>query len=263
MSACRSFEQHLAEALDRAPDGPLSSTAVTARSFASADPHAAECPACALLATLIAGHAGVFAFCARPEPTPEFFARLSETPEGARARQLASEVLSFLTPGALARPEPSRALLQRLHAVPQHRAEERASNVRRGFFGRLKPVATDWRFAVAAAYAATFVIVALLRIDPMSAARGAANDLTSAGERALSDARVAAVQRFDDSALGRAAAPITKRLDYRIYRAFAAGRARAIAYSQLVYEKVFAGAVESLAVSAKKAPEPSAPFRRS
>ena len=67
----------------------------------------------------------------------------------------------------------------------------------------------------------------------MSAARGAANDLTSAGERALSEARVAAVHRFDDSALGRAAAPITKRLDYRVYRAFAAGRARAVAYSQL------------------------------
>jgi hypothetical protein len=138
-------------------------------------------------------------------------------------------------------------------------------NVRRGVFHRLKPVATDWRFAVAAAYAATFVIVTLLRIDPMSAARGAANDLTSAGERALSEARVAAVHRFDDSAIGRAAAPITKRLDYRVYRAFAAGRARAVAYSQLVYERVFAGAVEALAVSAKaaKAPEPSAPFRRS
>ena len=76
------------------------------------------------------------------------------------------------------------------------------------------------------------------------------------------EARVAAVQRFDGSAIGRAAAPITKRLDYRIYRAYAAGRARAVAYSQLVYEKVFAGAVESLAVSAKT-PEPSGTFRRS
>jgi hypothetical protein len=102
----------------------------------------------------------------------------------------------------------------------------------------------------------------------MSAARGAANDLTSAGERALSEARVAAIRRFDESAIGRAAAPITKRLDYRVYRAFAAGRARVIAYSQLVYERVFAGAVESLAVSAKatkaaKDPEPSGSFRRS
>jgi hypothetical protein len=136
------------------------------------------------------------------------------------------------------------------------------SNVSRGIFGRLKPFVTDWRFAVVAAYAATFLIVALLRVDPMSAARGAANDLTSAGERALSEARVAAVHRFGESALGRAAAPITKRLDYRVYRAFAAGRARAIAYSQLLFEKVFGEATDVLQASHDK-PEPSEPFRRS
>ncbi len=135
-------------------------------------------------------------------------------------------------------------------------------NVRRGAFGRLKPLVTDWRFAVVAAYAATFLIVALLRLDPMSAARGAANDLTSAGERALSEARVAAIQRFDESALGRATAPITKRLDYRVYRAFAAGRARAIAYSQLVFEKFFGGAADVLQAS-HDTPEPSEPFQRS
>jgi len=258
-AACRAFEQRLAEALDRAAEG---SAGNAARSLATDEAHAAECPACALLASLVAGHAEVFAYLARPAPAQAFLDRLSETPTGARARQRAAEVLSFLTSGALARPEPSAALLDRLRAVPGPRAAQAASNVRRGVFGRLKPIATDWRFAVVAAYAATFVIVALLRIDPMSAARGAANDLTSAGERALSEARVAAVHRFDDSAIGRAAAPITKRLDYRVYRAFAAGRARAVAYSQLVYEKIFAGAVESLAVSAK-APEPSGTFRRS
>ena len=261
-AACRAFEQRLAEALDRAPDGAAGRAA---RALATHDEHAAECSACALLASLVAGHAEVFAFVTRPAPAPGFLERISGTPAGARARQRAAEVLSFLTPGALARPEPSPALLDRLRAVPEPQAAEAASNVRRGVFGRLKPIATDWRFAVVAAYAATFVIVALLRIDPMSAARGAANDLTSAGERALSEARVAAVRRFDESAIGRAAAPITKRLDYRVYRAFAAGRARAVAYSQLIYERVFAGAVESLAVSEKatKNPEPSGPFRRS
>ncbi|MDL2717112.1 MAG: hypothetical protein PT977_05110 [Acidobacteriota bacterium] len=261
-ASCRAFEQSLAEALDLAPEGAL---ARATRALAAHDAHAPECPACALLASLVAGHAEVFAYVTRPAPAPEFLERLSRTPLDVRTRQAASEVLSFLTPGALARPEPSPALLDRLRAVPEPRAAAAASNVRRGVFGRLKPVATDWRFAVVAAYAATFAIVALLRIDPMTAARGAAGDLTSAGERALSEARVAAVQRFDKSAIGRAAAPITKRLDYRIYRAFAAGRARAIAYSQLAYEKVFAGAVESLAISAKavNAPEPSAPFQRS
>ncbi|HEX7613671.1 MAG TPA: hypothetical protein VF554_00195 [Thermoanaerobaculia bacterium] len=262
-AACRAFEQRLAEALDRAPEGAVGRAA---RALETQNAHAAECPACALLASLVAGHAGVFAFVARPTPEPAFLDRLSETPIGVRARQQAAEVLSFLTPGALAKPEPSAALLARLTAVSEGAPRAMAPvNVRRGVFHRLKPVATDWRFAVAAAYAATFVIVALLRIDPMSAARGAASDLTSAGERALSEARVAAVHRFGDSAIGRAAAPITKRLDYRVYRAFAAGRARAVAYSQLIYEKVFAGTVESLAVSTKetKDPEPPDPFRRS
>jgi hypothetical protein len=258
-AACRGFEQRLTEALDRAPDGAAGRAA---QALVSRDTHAAECTACALLASLVAGHAEVFAFVARPAPAAGFLERLSGTSIDARSRQRAAEVLSFLTPGVLARPEPSPTLLDRLRAVPEPRAAEAASNVRRGVFGRLKPIATDWRFAVAAAYAATFVIVALLRIDPMSAARGAANDLTSAGERALSEARVAAVQRFDGSAIGRAAAPITKRLDYRIYRAYAAGRARAVAYSQLVYEKIFAGAVEALVVTAKT-PEPSGTFRRS
>ncbi|MGZ5381265.1 MAG: hypothetical protein ACXWFQ_05355, partial [Thermoanaerobaculia bacterium] len=147
-------------------------------------------------------------------------------------------------------------------AVPEPAPSGAVSNVSRGVFGRLRPVVTDWRFAVAAAYAATFLIVALLRLDPMSAARGAANDLTSAGERALSEARVAAVRRFDESALGRAAAPITKRLDYRVYRAFAAGRARAVAYSQLVFEKLFGGAVDAVQASTKM-PELSDNFRRS
>jgi len=260
MSAgCRAFEQRLAEALDGTGE---SATAEAARAFGSADAHAAACPACALLATLVASHADVFAFLEHPEPSPEFLGRLSETPADVRARQEASEVLSFLTPGALARPEPSRALLKRLLAVPEPAPSRAETSVSRGVFARLKPLVTDWRFAVAAAYAATFLIVALLRVDPMSAARGAANDLTAAGERALSEARVAAVHRFDESALGRVAAPITKRLDYRVYRAFAAGRARAIAYSQLLFEKVFGGTVDVLQASQDK-PEPSEHFQRS
>ena len=267
-AACRAFEQRLAEALDLAPEGTAGRAA---RALAVQDEHATGCAGCALLASLVAGHAEVFAYLAVPAPAPEFLKRLSETPAGARARQRAAEVLAFLTPGALSRPEPSPALLERLRAVGSPQAAPLPSNVRRGVFGRLKPLATDWRFAVVAAYAATFAIVALLRIDPMSAARGAANDLTSAGERALSEARVAAVHRFDDSAIGRAAAPITKRLDYRVYRAFAAGRARAVAYSQLVYERVFGGTLESFAVSTTqpkgtnntRGPEPSGSFRRS
>ncbi len=93
--ACRAFEQRLAEALDRAGDG---ATAAAARDLSAADTHAAECPACALLATLVAGHAGVFAFLARPEPSPEFLSRLSETPADVR-----------VAPGGLGNPLVSHA----------------------------------------------------------------------------------------------------------------------------------------------------------
>jgi hypothetical protein len=122
---------------------------------------------------------------------------------------------------------------------------------------------TDWRFAVTAAYAASILVFALLRVDPMAAARGAATDLTAVGERALTDARVAAVKRVEDSAIGRYAAPLTKRLDYRVYRAIVAGRARAAAYSQLVFETVFGGSVETVQSAATSAPEPSPRIRRS
>jgi hypothetical protein len=259
-AACRAFEQRLLAALDAEPDA----ASLTAGACVTADPHAVSCADCAVLAALVAGQADACAFLARPVASEEFLARLAEEPEDAEGRQAASEVLAFLTPGALARPEPSPALLERLAALPGAAAAAPAApNVRRGAFGRLRPLLTDWRFAVTAAYAASILVFALVNVDPMAAARGAATDLTAAGERALTDARVAAVRRVEDSALGRYAAPLTKRLDYRVYRAFAAGRARATAYSQLVFERLFGGTVETIQSAAAPAPEPSPRIRRS
>jgi hypothetical protein len=259
-AACRAFEQRLLAALEREPDTP----AAAAHACAAADAHAGGCDDCAVLARLVAGQAAAFAFLARPLPSEALLAGLADEPRDAAARQAASEILAFLTPGALAKPEPSDALLARLNTVPSAALDARApANLRRGVFGRVRPVVRDWRFAVAAAYAASILVFALLRVDPMAAARGAATDLTAAGERALTDARVAAVKRLDESTLGRMAAPLTKRLDYRVYRAFAAGRARAAAYSQLVFEKVFGGSVETVQSAATAAPEPSPLIRRS
>jgi hypothetical protein len=259
-AACRAFEQRLLAALDRESDAP----AAAARSCAAVDAHAPGCDDCAVLAHLVTGQAAAFAFLTRPAPSEELLARLADEPRDAAARQVASEVLAFLTPGALAKPEPSGALLARLNAVRAAASDvPTPANVRRGVFGRVRPVVRDWRFAVAAAYAASILVFALLRVDPMAVARGAATDLTAAGERALTDARVAAVKRLDESTLGRMAAPLTKRLDYRVYRAFAAGRARAAAYSQLVFERVFGGSVETVRSAATAAPEPSPPIRRS
>jgi hypothetical protein len=259
-AGCRAFEQRLLAALDRETDTP----AAAARACAAADAHVAGCDGCAALAHLVAGQAAAFAFLARPVPPDVLLATLADEPQDAAARHEASKILAFLTPGALARPEPSAVLLARLNGVREGAADVSApANVRRGVFGRVRPVVTDWRFAVAAAYAASILVFALLRVDPMAAARGAATDLTAAGERALMDARVAAVKRLDDSALGRMAAPLTKRLDYRLYRALAAGRARAVAYSQLVFEKVFGSSVETVQSAATAAPEPSPHVRRS
>jgi hypothetical protein len=260
-AACREFEHRLLAALDREPDAPAD-----AARAAAGDSHAAGCAACGVLAALVAGQADACAFLARPAASDALLARLArleDAPGDAAVRQAASEVLAFLTPGALARPEPSAALLARLNAVPDASAAPVPSNVRRGAFARVRPVVTDWRFAVSAAYAASILVFALLNVDPMAAARGAATDLTAAGERALTDARVAAVRRVEDSSLVRYAAPLTKRLDYRVYRAFAAGRARATAYSQLVFERLFGGSVETVQSAAKAPPEPSPRIQRS
>lgn len=259
-AACRAFEQRLLAALDREPDAAT----LAARACAGADAHAVSCADCAVLASLVAGQAAAFGFLARPLPSEAFAARLADEPEDAAARLKASEVLAFLTPGALAKPEPSAGLLERLTAVAGGAAAAPLpANVRRGVFGKLRPVVKDWRFAVGAAYAASILVFALLDVDPLAAARGAATNITASGERALTDARVAAVKRVEASAIGRMAAPLTKRLDYRVYRAFAAGKARAAAYSQLVFERVFGGTVETTQSAAAPAPEPSPLIRRS
>jgi hypothetical protein len=259
-AACRSFEQSLLASLDSQPEAP----AAVVRAAAAGDPHTAACADCAALAALVAGQADAFGFLARPVPSDALLARLLEEPGDAETRQAASEVLAFLTRGALAKPEPSAALLARLNALPHASSAAAAgANFRRGVFARLRPVVTDWRFAVTAAYAASILVFALLRVDPMAAARGAATDLTAVGERALTDARVAAVKRVEDSAIGRYAAPLTKRLDYRVYRAIAAGRARAAAYSQLLFETVFGSTVETTRTAATVDPEPSPHIRRS
>jgi hypothetical protein len=257
-AACRALEQRLLVALDRDPDAP----AAVAQALAASDAHAASCSDCAVLFALVAGQSAACASLARPAPSAELLARLAEEPEEAAARHASAEVLALLTRGTLARPEPSDAFLERLRATGgPPRARAREGRVVRGVFGRMRPVVTDWRFIVAAAYAASILVFAVLRVDPMAAARGAATDLTAAGERALTDARVEAIKRVEESPIGRYAAPLTKRLDYRIYRAFAAGRARATAYSQLVFEKVFGGTEET--VQSAAGPEPSDRVRRS
>ena len=71
------------------------------------------------------------------------------------------------------------------------------------------------------------------------------------------------MKSVEEGPIGRFAAPLTKRLDYRVYRAFASVQARATAYSQLLFERVFGGTVETVQSASAKPPEPPARNQRS
>jgi hypothetical protein len=191
---------------------------------------------------------------ARPEPAESFVASLMLPPADFAARRAAVGVLELLEPGALSRPEPSRELLSRLAFLPTRAraaakpATARPRSLASRFFG-------DWRVTVALVYGVLFLVIGVLRVDPLSVARGAASDLTSTGERVLGEARVAAVKRLEGNAL-------TRRLDYKVYRAVTAGKARAAAYAQLVFEKVVGGGEDAVvANSPARARPPRRPSR--
>jgi hypothetical protein len=241
-SPCRAFEERLVESLDlrlSVLDGSGASPA--------ADPHAAGCDACAALLTDVGRNHELFHGFRHPPVSSELLARLRALPTDFAVRREIESVLELLAPGALAQPVPSPELLSRLTFLP---ARSRAQAIRsehegRGFLTSLRRLLGDWRFSVAAAYVAAILLVTILKIDPLSVARSAATDLTSVGEHAIAEARTVAVDRLKDSRLAKVATPLTKRLDYRLYRTVAAGRARAMAYSQLLFEKVLGGAIDT------------------
>ncbi len=243
---CRVFEEALLER--GAPWSP-----------APPDPHAGSCPRCADLLEALAESESLFRSL-RPPAVPDLLVRnLVALPSDFARRRRAAAVLDLLEPGVLGAPVPSPELLERLARIPSTRRALPAPPVRphaeRSVLSRML---TDWRFPVVVAYAAAILIVAILRVDPLSAAREAASDVTAAGERALTEARQAAARRLAEAPLVRAARPLTERLDYRLYRALVAGRARAVAYSQLAFERLFGGSVAA-ADSSKKPPRPDRP----
>jgi hypothetical protein len=232
--ACRAFEERLLARLDL-DSGPF-----------PIDAHAAECSSCASLVEELLAESALFARMKRPQ-SPELIARLAATPPDFAARRAAAPVLELLEPGALAKPEPSRELMARLVFLPSRarRAARSRASERSGLAARLLAVFSDWRVTVAVAYAVTLVFVSVLKIDPMSVARTAAEDIGSAGGRAIAEAKDSAVKRIAGSQLAQAAAPLTSRFEYRLYRTMTAAKARASAYSQLVIEKVFGGTLEA------------------
>ena len=250
-SACRAFEEALLRRLDEeGADARLPET------FG----HAADCADCRTLVTLLNAASETLRTLAPPRPPVRLIRTLTAPPSDFADRRSSAEVLDFLRPGALAAPEPSPELMGRLLYLPT-RVKAAAGAQAAPAPSAWKRLFSDWRVLVAAAYAVTLAVVSVLGVDPMSAARGAASSLTSAGERAVEDAKQAALARLDAAATAEAGRPLTERLDYRIYRTLASGRARAAAYAQIAFERVFGSTAEAAATPSPARPGGAGPGR--
>jgi hypothetical protein len=228
-TGCRAFEDALVAQLDQSgPDAPIPPV----------EGHAASCDDCRALVSILGATRETVGSLAPPRPAVRLMRSLSVAPADFPVRREAAFVLDLLSPGALALPEPSDELMGHLRFLPTRVGDEVSHAAARPAWRRF---VGDWRVTVALAYIATLVIVTLLGVDPMSAARGAASSLTSAGERAVEDAKQTALTRLESTARAVAEKPLTERLDYRIYKTLAEGKARATAYAQMAFEKVFGG----------------------
>ncbi len=248
--ACRRFDERLLERLETDPRwslDPPSPDALFLEATAG-EPHLADCRECTALVDVLRGNAVLVRGLVPPVLSEERLELLRAVPSDLWERSETRAVLALLEPGRLASPEPSPELRSRLAFLPAREAarrRERAAVAPGWSWRRL----LDWRLGVAGAYVATMIFVTILHVDPMSVARGTAGDLSRVGERAVGEARRVAAARLAPMS------PFSKRFDYRVYRTVAAGRARAVAYSQLVFEKVFGGAFERTADAGPRKPD--------
>jgi len=218
--------------------------------------HAASCESCGPLLADCTENDALLAALASPEVPGGLAAALAALGESEPARVATRSVLSLLSPGSLAAPEPSPALLRRLLALPAGHPREASNVVEMGRFRRWR---SDWRVLVAAAYAACFLIVAVLGVDPLSAARSGASGMAAAGERAIAEARVAASEKLDTVLASQRKRPLTEQIDYRIYRTLALGKAKTTAWAEILLGRLFGSRVENEAPATRplREPEPS------
>lgn len=218
--------------------------------------HASFCESCGPLLADCEENDALLARLSAPEPSRELGASLAALGQSEPGRVAARSVMSLLAPGALAAPEPSPALLRRLLALPAAHPGRASNVVEMSRFRRLRG---DWRVLVAAAYAACFLIVALLGVDPLSAARSGASGMTSVGERAIAEARVVAAEKLDTVLASHRKRPLTEQIDYRIYRTLALGKAKTTAWAEILLGRLFGSRVESEAPAKRplREPEPS------
>jgi hypothetical protein len=191
------------------------------------------------------------------QPGDGLMERLRAISRTAPARVEAAETLGLLTPGALEPVPFPPGLRARLGQIPVlHPRRKTAPASRR--VSRIPSILLDWRVSVAVAYAAAALVVAILGVDPLSAARKAAFDLASTGQEAIEEARDAARKRISTSGLGARPEALTRQLDYRLYRTVEVSKAKAVAWGSVVLDRVF-GTTEAQPARAGQREHPGAP----
>ncbi|MFN7987736.1 MAG: hypothetical protein U0529_09705 [Thermoanaerobaculia bacterium] len=222
--------------------------------------HASFCEECGPLLTDFEENDRLLAALAVPDPPAGLATSLAALAASEPPRVAARETLALLAPGALAAPEPSPALLRRLLAVPAGHPRRTTNVVETSRFRRLR---SDWRVVVALAYAACLVLVAVLGVDPLSAARSGASGMTAAGERALAEAKAVAGEKLDTVLASQRKKPLTQQLDYRVYRTLAVGRAKTAAWAEILLGRLFGSRQEAEPAAPRPAREPQSPTLRS
>lgn len=222
--------------------------------------HASFCEECGPLLTDFEENDRLLAALAVPEPPPGLAPSLAALSKSEPPRIAARETLALLAPGALAAPEPSPALLRRLLSLPAGHPRRASNVVETSRFRRLR---SDWRVMVALAYAACLVLVAVLGVDPLSAARSGASGMTAAGERALAEAKAVAGEKLDTVLASQRKKPLTQQLDYRVYRTLAVGRAKTAAWAEILLGRLFGSRQEAEPAAPRPAREPQSPTLRS
>ena len=218
--------------------------------------HASFCESCGPLLADCEENDRLLASLAVPAPPAALAASLEGLARTEPARLAARGVLALLVPGALAAPAPPPALLRRLLALPAGRPRQASPAPEASRFRRWS---SDWRVMVALAYAACLALVAVLGVDPLSAARSGASGMTAAGERAIAEARAVAGEKLDTVLASHRKRPLTEQLDYRVYRTLALGKAKTTAWAEILLGRVFGSRVEGGTPSPRpvREPEPS------
>jgi hypothetical protein len=215
--------------------------------------HASFCETCGPLLSDCEEIDRLLSSLAVPEPGDTLEASLAALSGTEPPRVAARSVMALLSPGALAVPEPSPALLRRLLALPAGRPRQASPGPSASRFRRL---AGDWRFVVALAYAACLALVAILGVDPLSAARSGASGVAAAGERAIAEARTVAGEKLDTVLASHRRKPLAEQLDYRFYRTLAVGKAKTTAWAEILLGRVFGSRVEAEATAPPPMREP-------